>query len=73
MKWRIRLLIGTCNAKKEIKGLTFKNNALLRWCISKISNTFLDNAVDLDIVMPMCNLLEYSNNYFMTSGSLWNY
>ena len=73
MKWRIRLLIGTYNAKKEIKGLTLKNNALLRWCISKISNTFLDNAVDLDIVMPMCNLLEYSNNYFMTSGSLWNY
>ena len=73
MKWRIRLLIGTYNAKKEIKGLTFENNALLRWCISKISNTFLDNAVDLDIVMPMCNLLEYSNNYFMTPGSLWNY
>ena len=73
MKWRIRLLIGTYNAKKEIKELTFKNNALLRWCISKISNTFLDNGVDLDIVMPMCNLLEYSNNYFMTSGSLWNY
>ena len=32
-----------------------------------------DNADDLDIAMPMYNLLEYSQNYFMTSGSLWNY
>ena len=32
-----------------------------------------DNAEDLDIVMPMYNLLEYSQNYSMTSGSLWNY
>ena len=31
-----------------------------------------DNAEDLDIVMPMYNLLEYSDNYSMTSGSLWN-
>ena len=31
-----------------------------------------DNAEDLDIVMPMYNLLEYSQNYSMT-GSLWNY
>ena len=33
----------------------------------------MDNAEDLDIVMPMYNLLEYSDNYAMTSGSLWNY
>ena len=39
----------------------------------KINNTFIDNAEDLDIAMPMYNLLEYSGNYFMTSGSLWNY
>ena len=38
--------------------------------LSKISNTFIDNAEDLDIVMPMYNLLEYSDNYFMMSGSL---
>ena len=33
----------------------------------------IDNAEDLDIVMPMYNLLKYSQNYSMTSGSLWNY
>ena len=33
----------------------------------------IENAEDLDIVMPMYNLLEYSENYLMTSGSLWNY
>ena len=35
-----------------------------------MNNTFVDNAEDLDIVMPMCNLLEYSDNYSMTSESL---
>ena len=42
-------------------------------CISKINTTFLDNAEDLDFVMPMDDLLEYSDNYSKTSGSLWNY
>ena len=40
---------------------------------SKINNTYIDNAEDLDIVMPMYNLLEYSDNYSITSGSLLNY
>ena len=59
--------------KQEIKAqiiVMLKNNAPLLWCISKINNTFIDNAEDLDIVMPMYNLLEYSGNYSMTSGSL---
>ena len=64
---------GTNDANKRNKKLTFKNNAPFRSCISKINNTFIDNAEDLDIVMPMYNLLEYSDNYSMTSGSLWNY
>ena len=33
----------------------------------------IDNAENLDLVMPMYNLLEYSENYSITSGSLWNY
>ena len=53
--------------------LTFRNSALFRSCISKINNRFIDSAEDLDIVMPMYNLLEYSDNYSMASGSLWNY
>ena len=53
--------------------LAFKNNAAFVSCISKINNTLIDNAEDLDIVMPMYNLLEYSKNYSKTTGSFWNY
>ena len=37
-----------------------------------INNTFIDNAED-DVIIPMYNLLEYSDNYSMISGSFWNY
>ena len=50
-----------------------KNNAPFISCTSKINGAFVENAEDLDIVMPMYNLLEYSKNYSTTSGSLWNY
>ena len=58
---------------KDIKKLTFNNNPPFRPCISKNNNISTKNAEDFDIVMPMYNLLEYSNNYSMTSGSLWNH
>ena len=64
---------GTYTANRKNKKLTFKSNALLRLYISKINITFQDNAEDLNIVMPMYNLLEYSDKYSMTSGNLWNY
>ena len=53
--------------KKEI----FKNCAPFANCISEINNTQLGNAKDLDNVMPMYNLTDYSDNYSRTSGSLW--
>ena len=53
--------------------LAFKNNSPFISCISKINNTVTDNVEDLDVVMPVYNLLEYSKNYRRTSGSLWNY
>ena len=53
--------------------LVFKNNAPFKSCISKVNNTFIDNSENLYIVIPMYNFLEYSDNYLMTSGSLWNY
>ena len=53
--------------------LAFKNNAPFTNCISKINNVLIDNAGNLDIVMPIYNLLEYSKNYSKTTGSLWNY
>ena len=55
------------------KGVTFKNCVPFTKCISRINNTDIDNAQDIDIVMPMYNLIEYSNNYSKTSGSLWQY
>ena len=55
------------------KGVIFKNCAPFTKCISRINNTDIDNAQDIDIVMPMYNLIEYSDNYSKTSGSLWQY
>ena len=55
------------------KKLAFKNNAPFINCISKINGIKIDNAEDLDVVMPMYNLLEYSKNYRKTTCSLWNY
>ena len=55
------------------KKLAFKNNAPFVSCISKINNTLINNAEDLDILMPMYNLLEYSKNYSKTTGSFCNY
>ena len=56
-----------------IKKIIFKNCAPFTSCISKIYNTEIDNAEYVDIVMPMYNLIEYSNNYSKTYGSLWKY
>ena len=53
---------GTNNASRRNKNLTFKNNALFRSCITKSNNTFIGKAEDIDMVLPMYNLLEYSNN-----------
>ena len=55
------------------KKVIFKNCAPFTNCISEINNTQIDNAKDIDIVMPMYNLIEYSNNYAKTTGSLWQY
>ena len=55
------------------KGVIFKNCALFTKCLCRKNNTDLDNAQDIDIVIPMYNLIEYSDNYSKTSGSLWQY
>ena len=57
-------------ADERDKGVTFKNCAPFTNCISEINNTQVDNAKDIDIVMPMYHLIEYSDNYAKTSGSL---
>ena len=66
--------VGAGAAAKNIdKKVIFKNCTPFANCISKINNTQIDNAEYTDIVMPMYNLIEYSDNYSKTSGSLWKY
>ena len=60
-------------ADERDKGVGFKNCAPFVNCICEINNTKVDNAKDIDIVMPMYNLIEYSDNYAKTSGSLRQY
>ena len=55
------------------KKVIFENCAPYTNCISKMNNTQIDNAEYIDIVMPMYNLVEYSDNYSKISGSLWQY
>ena len=74
VKGTVDLLVDAVNKNdKAQKKFAFKNNAPFRSCIEKINSALIDNTEDLDIIMPMRNLLEYSQNYSMTSGSLWNY
>ena len=60
-------------ADERDKGVILKNCAPFINCKSEINNTEIDNTKDIDIVMPMYNLIEYSDNYSKTSGSLLRY
>ena len=53
--------------------MILKNNAPFTSCITKINNELIEDAEDLDVVMPMYNLLNYSKNYRKTIGSFYNY
>ena len=53
--------------------VAFKNCVPFRKCITHINDEHVDNADNLDIIMPMYNLIEYSDNYWDTSGSLWQF
>ena len=58
---------------RQNRPLILKNNAPFISCITRINNELVEVADDLDIVLPMYNLLEYSKNYRKTIGSLYNY
>ena len=58
---------------KKNRPLILKNNAPFVSCITRINGELIEDADDLDIVMPMYNLLEYIKNYRKTIGSLYNY
>ena len=58
---------------KRNRPLILKNNAPFVSCITRINGELIEDADDLDIVIPLYNLLEYSKNYRKTIGSLYNY
>ena len=63
----------SADANNTNKKVIFKNCAPFTNCISEINNTQVDNAKDIDMVMPMYNLIEYCDNYSKKSGSLCQY
>ena len=61
------------NPNNGNKKVIFKNRAPFINCISEISNTQVDDGHDINVVMPMYNLIEYSDTYSKKSKSLWPY
>ena len=57
-------------ALRAITQIVFKNCAPFKDCRTEINDTFVDYANFINITMPMYNLIEYSDNYSDTSGSL---
>ena len=58
---------------KKNRPVILKNNAPFVLCITRINGELIEDANDLDVVIPMYHLLEYSKNYRKTKGSLYNY
>ena len=56
-----------------ITQVAFKNCTPFEKCRTEINETFVDEADFINITMPMYNLIEYSDNYSDTSGSLWQF
>ena len=67
------IIVVTPNGTRRNKSVAFKSNAPFINCIAKMNGVKIDNADNLDDVMPMYNLLGYSKNHRRTTGSLWNY
>ena len=61
------------DANQYNRKVSLKNSAPFFNCILKINNQLIEDAQDLDIIMPMYNLLNYSKNFRKTTGSFWNY
>ena len=78
VKWMITITgAGNDDAERQAderdKGVTFKNCAPFTKCIGRINNADIDTAQDINIVMQIYNLIEYSDYYSKNSGSLWQY
>ena len=61
------------NPNNDDKEVMFKNCVPFTDCISEIKDAQIENAKNIDVVTPMHNSIEYSNNYSKTPGSLWQY
>ena len=64
---------GNAPRDRQNRPVILKNNAPFMSCITRINGELIKDVDDLDVVMPMYNLLEYSKNYRKTTGSLYNY
>ena len=53
--------------------VAFKNCAPFTRCVTHINDEHVETAANLDIIMPMYNLIEYSDNYADSSGSLYQF
>ena len=66
---------GADDASKRLhernKGLILKTCAPFTDCISEINNIEIDYVKHVDVIMPIYNLIKYSNNYSKTSRGLW--
>ena len=69
----VRDNVAARRADERNEGVVFKNCAPFTNCKREINNAEADNAKDIDMVMAMYNLIEYCDNYSITSGSLWQY
>ena len=67
------LVTGNIQNKPANSAVAFKNCAPFRTCDVTINDEHVEKAEDLDIVMPMYNLLEYSDNYQDSTGSLYQF
>ena len=73
MSWTITVAEVAAGRENNNIEVVFTNCLPFTDCISKINNTQMDNAKSINVLMPMYNLIEYSDNYSKTSGGVWQY
>ena len=69
----IIIAAGNAPRDRQNRPVILQNNAPFIYCITRINGELIEDADDLDVVMPMYNLLEYCKNYRKTIGALYNY
>ena len=63
----------TATPNDAVTQVVFKNCAPFEKCRQEINETFVHEATHINITMPMYNLIEYTDNYSDTSGTLWQF